>query len=136
MPPGPWKCRCHGSPSCRWSSGRARVSSSRALTCRAAASMWIARWDRQQEGYLPDRETECAFAGERPEDWRQWWEAVAADPGLAALDAARATAGAGHHGSESSLLSEHAGALRDAGFTEVGTLWQRGHNRLVCAVRG
>jgi hypothetical protein len=25
-------------------------------------------------------------------------------------------------------------ALRDAGFTEVGTLWQRGDNRLICGV--
>jgi hypothetical protein len=27
-------------------------------------------------------------------------------------------------------------ALREAGFTEIGTLWQRGNNRLLCAVRG
>jgi hypothetical protein len=25
-------------------------------------------------------------------------------------------------------------ALLDAGFTEVGTLWQYGYNRLLCAV--
>jgi hypothetical protein len=30
----------------------------------------------------------------------------------------------------------HLGALRAAGFTEVGTLWQRGDNRLLCAVLG
>jgi hypothetical protein len=27
-------------------------------------------------------------------------------------------------------------ALRAAGFTEIGTLWQRGENRLLCAVMG
>jgi len=29
----------------------------------------------------------------------------------------------------------HAAALRAAGFAEVGTLWQRGSNRLLAAVR-
>ena len=47
----------------------------------------------------------------------------------------RTTAGADHHGSESHLLSQHADALREAGFSEIGTLWQRGNNRLLCAVR-
>ena len=34
------------------------------------------------------------------------------------------------------LLSVHVDALRKAGFAEVGTLWQRGDNRLLCAVLG
>jgi len=34
------------------------------------------------------------------------------------------------------LLATHLDALRAAGFTEAGTLWQRGGNRLLCAVRG
>ncbi|MFD8555826.1 class I SAM-dependent methyltransferase [Streptosporangium canum] len=92
----------------------------------------IARLERA----VHDRETERVFAGRRPEDWRQWWDAVAADPAFAELHAERATAGADHHGSESPLLSEHVNALRDAGFTEIGSLWQRGNNRLLCAVRG
>jgi len=41
---------------------------------------------------------------------------------------------AGHHASESTLLATHVEALRAAGFAEVGTLWQRGDNRLLCAV--
>jgi SAM-dependent methyltransferase len=80
--------------------------------------------------------TERVFGADRPEDWRSWWDAVAADPDLAELDRERTTAGAGHHGSESRLLSQHVEALREAGFTEIGTLWQRGNNRLLCAVRG
>jgi hypothetical protein len=28
----------------------------------------------------------------------------------------------------------HCDALRAAGFAEVGTLWQRGENRLLCGV--
>ncbi|WP_043624843.1 class I SAM-dependent methyltransferase [Nonomuraea candida] len=81
-------------------------------------------------------ETERVFAGNRPEDWQTWWDAIAADPDLAELNTARSTAGADHRGSESHLLSHHVGALREAGFTEIGTLWQRGNNRLLCAVRG
>ncbi|MEV8634690.1 class I SAM-dependent methyltransferase [Streptosporangium sp. NPDC051023] len=87
------------------------------------------------ERAVQKRETERRFAGHRPEDWRQWWEAVAADPAFAELHTARTTAGADHHGSESPLLSTHVDALLDAGFTEVGCLWQRGDNRLLCAVR-
>jgi hypothetical protein len=40
-----------------------------------------------------------------------------------------------HHGSESVRLAEHAGALRAAGFTEIGTIWQHGENRILAAVR-
>jgi hypothetical protein len=63
---------------------------------------------------------------------------VAADPALAAYAAERArrAVDAGHHGSPSGLLATHLDALRAAGFTEAGTLWQRGGNRLLCAVRG
>ena len=31
-------------------------------------------------------------------------------------------------------LAVHVEALRKAGFAEVGTLWQRGDNRLLCAI--
>ena len=41
---------------------------------------------------------------------------------------------AGHHGTESTQLATHVEALRAAGFAEVSTLWQRGDNRLLCAV--
>ncbi|MEV0383284.1 class I SAM-dependent methyltransferase [Nonomuraea sp. NPDC050643] len=88
------------------------------------------------EHAVHDRQTERTFGTNRPEDWRTWWDAIAADPGLAELNAARSTAGADHRGSESHLLSHHVEALREAGFSEIGTLWQRGNNRLLCAVRG
>ncbi|MFI6743353.1 class I SAM-dependent methyltransferase [Nonomuraea sp. NPDC050451] len=89
------------------------------------------------ERAVHDRETQRAFGANPPEDWRAWWDAVEADPAFAELnEARRTTAGASHHGSESHLLSHHVEALQEAGFTEVGTLWQRGNNRLLCAVRG
>lgn len=90
----------------------------------------IARLERA----VHDRETARRFADSPPEDWRQWWDAITADPVLAELNEARSTAGAAHSGSESHLLSTHVHALEAAGFTETGTLWQRGNNRLLCAV--
>jgi hypothetical protein len=41
---------------------------------------------------------------------------------------------AGHHRTESNQLATHVDALKAAGFSEVGTLWQRGGNRLPCGV--
>jgi SAM-dependent methyltransferase len=86
------------------------------------------------ERALDKRATQRRFGEDGPEDWRQWWDAAAADPALAELVAAR-TAAADHHGSESGHLSVHTAALRDAGFGEMGTLWQHGNNRLLCAIR-
>ncbi len=40
-----------------------------------------------------------------------------------------------HDGPEGELLAVHVGALRAAGFAEVGTIWQRGSNRVLAAVR-
>jgi hypothetical protein len=51
-------------------------------------------------------------------------------------DLGRLDLDSGHHGSSSGLLAVHVDALRNAGFAEVGTLWQRGDNRLLCAVLG
>jgi SAM-dependent methyltransferase len=70
--------------------------------------------------------------------WAGWWQAVKADPALAGLAERRERLGldAEHHSSPSGRLSVHVDALRRAGFAEVGTLWQRGENRLLCAVLG
>ncbi len=84
------------------------------------------------EHALAERATARRFGDSPPEGWRQWWDAVAADPALTGLVAERT---AGHHGSESSRLATHTTALRDAGFTEAGTLWQYGNDRLLCAFR-
>jgi SAM-dependent methyltransferase len=71
-------------------------------------------------------------------DWASWWQAAAADPDLAGLheQRQRLQLDTGHHGSPASLAATHVTALRAAGFTEVGALWQRGGNRLLCAVLG
>jgi len=74
--------------------------------------------------------------GGASESWEQWWAAVAADPELAALDIERKSrdVSSEHHGSPAGRLGVHVEALRAAGFAEVGTLWQRGNNRLLCGV--
>ncbi|MBX6385037.1 MAG: class I SAM-dependent methyltransferase [Microbispora sp.] len=85
------------------------------------------------EKAVHESEERRRFAAGRPEDWRQWWDAIAADPELAGIASPRPAATA--HAAESLHLSTHVEALRAAGFGEIGTLWQRGHNRLLCAVR-
>jgi SAM-dependent methyltransferase len=87
---------------------------------------------------LNEREERRRAPGGRSESWSGWWDAVQADPAFADLVAARRTRSpeSEHHGSPSGRLSVHLDALRAAGFAEVGTLWQRGDNRLLCAVLG
>jgi len=72
------------------------------------------------------------------EDWKAWWQAVTADPELAgpAAERQRRRLSEDHHGAESVLLGAHVTALRAAGFAEIGTLWQHGDNRILCAVLG
>jgi SAM-dependent methyltransferase len=85
---------------------------------------------------MRDREDRRRFPAGHAESWQGWWEAVAVDSALAgyAAERDRRRVEAGHHGSESSYLATHAEALKAAGFAEIGTLWQRGDNRLLCAV--
>ena len=74
----------------------------------------------------------------RADDWAQWWLAATADPALADAAAERARRGLGacdHSQADGVRLDTHVSALRAAGFAEVGTIWQRGGNRLLCAVR-
>jgi SAM-dependent methyltransferase len=85
---------------------------------------------------LRQREDRRRFPGGHSESWGGWWDAVSADPVLApaAAERQRRRVDAGHHDSESTQLATHVDALTAAGFAEVGTLWQRGDNRLLCAV--
>jgi SAM-dependent methyltransferase len=93
----------------------------------------LARLDRM----LCEREDQRRFPGGHAESWSGWWDEVAADPVLASAAAERAErrVEADHHASECDGLATHMDALRGAGFAEIGTLWQRGTNRLLCAIR-
>jgi SAM-dependent methyltransferase len=85
---------------------------------------------------LIEREEQRRFPGGLPETWSGWWEAIKEDPALAAplaeRDQRRLTGD--HHGSESVLLATHVDGLRAAGFAEIGTIWQRGENRILVGV--
>jgi SAM-dependent methyltransferase len=87
---------------------------------------------------LTEREEERRFPQGHPDNWAAWWQAALADPALAgpAAQRQRRRLSEDHHGSESVLLGTHVDALRDAGFAEIGTIWQRGENRILCAVLG
>jgi SAM-dependent methyltransferase len=87
---------------------------------------------------LNEREERRRAPNGRGETWTGWWDAVRADPALADLVAERQRRSleSEHHGSPSGRLSLHVEALRAAGFAEIGTIWQRGDNRLLCGVLG
>lgn len=91
---------------------------------------------RRLDRALLEREERRRLPGGHGESWTDWWAAAAADPELAALHMERTArrVDAEHHGSPAGRLSVHVDALRAAGFAEVGTLWQRGENRLLCGV--
>jgi SAM-dependent methyltransferase len=88
------------------------------------------------ERALIEREERRRFPAGHTESWTDWWAAAAADPDLAALHSKRAARAveSEHHGSPAGRLSVHVHALRAAGFAEIGTLWQRGENRVLCGV--
>jgi len=91
---------------------------------------------RRLDRALLEQEEQRRFPGGHGESWTDWWAAAAADPALALLHAERTArkVDSEHHGSPAVRLSVHADALRAAGFAEIGTLWQRGENRLLCGV--
>jgi SAM-dependent methyltransferase len=85
---------------------------------------------------LLEREEQRRFPDGLPESWTGWWEAIKEDPALAAPVAEREQRrlSEDHHGSESVQLATHVEGLRAAGFAEIGTLWQRGENRILAGV--
>ena len=104
------------------------------LTEDKAVAPALARLDRA----LTDRAEARASAAGRPEDWKGWWQAATADPALAGpvRERERRRLSEDHHGSESLLLAEHVAALAAAGFSEIGTIWQHGENRILAAIGG
>jgi SAM-dependent methyltransferase len=92
------------------------------------------------EQALEEQEARRRFPGGhagRAEDWSEWWQAIAAETALAdaLAERERRFGFGGHSTADGARLAAHVSALRAAGFAEVGTIWQRGSNRLLCAVR-
>ncbi len=70
------------------------------------------------------------------EDWHTWWERLAREPGMSQLFAERERRFIDRtHTGEHTLAELHEAALRDAGFREVGVIWQYMDNRVVLGVR-
>jgi trans-aconitate methyltransferase len=77
-----------------------------------------------------------AFTQRGEEDWSRWWEALAAEPALKDLFAERERRFAWKaHGWHAPIFEVHEAALHDAGFREVGVIWQHMENRVLMAVR-
>lgn len=91
---------------------------------------------RLSRSVLDEQWTYDAFATRGIETAEQWWAALAAEPALAPLLAEQARRFAGKRRQESPPgFDAHVAALRDAGFREVGTIWQVVSNRVLMAVR-
>jgi SAM-dependent methyltransferase len=70
------------------------------------------------------------------ESWREWWDALSAEPALGKLFAERRRRQPeSTHGDFELTYELHAAALGNAGFRSVGMLWQRHDNRVLLAVR-
>lgn len=69
------------------------------------------------------------------EDWTSWWDAVLADPALAAHADARSEVSICHDGSTGLSVDDHVRMLRDAGFAAAAPVWQFGDDFVLVAVR-
>ena len=71
-----------------------------------------------------------------PDTWETWWEAAADDPALAEAMAERSRRRHEHpHDHVHHTYEFHRAALLAAGFTEVGTVWQRLTDRVLISIR-
>jgi SAM-dependent methyltransferase len=70
------------------------------------------------------------------ESWEEWWLAVEQEPGLATEVAERQRRHHDHPDHEHPAdLAAHVEGLHQAGFTEVGTMWQHLADRVLVAIR-
>jgi SAM-dependent methyltransferase len=91
----------------------------------------VAEWRRTRAA------SEESFATRGAETWQQWWDAIAAEPGMTDLLAERERRFGWRdtHEGQAPIFDLHVAALRDAGFHEVGAIWQSGTNRVLMGVR-
>jgi trans-aconitate methyltransferase len=91
---------------------------------------------RRVDEYVPERVTKDIATRRDAEGWSEWWQNLKREPGMADLFAERQrrVIDSAHHGSHP-IMELHEAALRDAGFREVGVIWQHMGNRVVMGVR-
>lgn len=91
---------------------------------------------RLSQRVLDEQWTDAAFAARGIETAEQWWDALALEPAFAPLLTERAERFAGKQRQASPPgFDVHVAGLRDAGFREVGTIWQVLSSRVLLAVR-
>jgi SAM-dependent methyltransferase len=82
------------------------------------------------------REAERLALGGRRDSWQAWWDRVASDPKLAPLfEARRRRFPEGHSEEHQPPESWHLCRLSTAGFAEAASVWRRGEDAIVAAVR-
>jgi SAM-dependent methyltransferase len=81
------------------------------------------------------RHRRAARVGAGGEDWTAWWQAIAAEPDLAALLAERTARNYEHTEDPGVTLADHLELLQAAGFAEAGTVWQSGDDRVLVGIR-
>lgn len=104
---------------------------------------WQHRWERTHQLYLPGRDAalnavfELVGVAEGAETWDQWWAAFRNEARVADLVAARDRSFALAHRSAECYpdLRWHLGALRRAGFGEVGEVWREHADAVVVGRR-
>jgi SAM-dependent methyltransferase len=69
------------------------------------------------------------------EDWPAWWAAVGQAPELTDLLGQRGPRPIEHTVPHVPTLADHQQLLHNAGFGEVGTVWQQGDDRILVALR-
>ena len=86
--------------------------------------------------FVPERVTRDIVTRSDTEGWSEWWENLKREPGMDDLFAERQRRiiDGAHHDSHP-IVELHEAALRDAGFREVGVIWQHLGNRVVMGVR-
>jgi SAM-dependent methyltransferase len=93
-------------------------------------------FERLSRRALDDQWSDASFAARGIETAEQWWDSLAGEPAFAPLLTARAERFAGKRRQQSSPgFDAHVTALRDAGFREIGTIWQVLSDRVLLAVR-
>jgi trans-aconitate methyltransferase len=85
---------------------------------------------------LDQQWTDAAFTARGIETAEQWWDSLASESAFASLLAERAAAFAGKERQDSPPgFDFHVAAIRDAGFREVGAIWQVLSDRVMLAIR-
>ncbi|MFB2971378.1 trans-aconitate 2-methyltransferase [Aerosakkonema sp. BLCC-F183] len=90
---------------------------------------------RQISKTLSARQEKQAFQERGVEDWSSWWQALAQETELKELLQERDRRFGERYTDYEPILDLHEAGLRDAGFREVGVIWQIFDDRVLLAVR-